>query len=120
MWLSQNEGAKFWLAVLTELQNRGVKDIFIACVDGLTGFPEAIESVLTRDAGAALHGAYGQKFAALRLAQAHAKRVATDLKAIYSSATQEEAELNLELFAEQWDGLYPSIVPRRGARSGRA
>src|SRR5437763_21310 len=45
MWLSQNEGAKFWLAVLTELQNRGVKDIFIACVDGLTGFPEAIESV---------------------------------------------------------------------------
>jgi putative transposase len=45
MWLAQNEGAKFWLAVLTELQNRGVKDIFIACVDGLTGFPEAIESV---------------------------------------------------------------------------
>ena len=60
MWLSQNEGAKFWLAVLTELQNRGVKDIFIACVDGLTGFPEAIASALTRDAGAVVHGAYGE------------------------------------------------------------
>lgn len=45
MWLAQNEGAKFWLAVLTELQNRGVKDVFIACVDGLTGLPEAIEVV---------------------------------------------------------------------------
>src|SRR5205085_9288489 len=62
MWLSANEGAKFWLAVLTELQNRGVKDMFIACVDGLTGFPEAIESVLTRDPCAALHGAPGQEF----------------------------------------------------------
>ena len=60
MWLWQNEGAKFWLGVLTELQNRGLKDIFIACVDGLTGFPEAIESVLTRDARAVVHGAYGE------------------------------------------------------------
>ena len=109
MWLSQNEGAKFWLAVLTELQNRGVKDIFIACVDGLTGFPEAIESVSpqTRLQLCMVH--MESQFLALRLAQAHAKWVATDLKAIYSSATEEEAELHLELFAEKWDGLYPSI-----------
>ena len=45
LWAPQNEGAKFWLQILTELQNRGVKDIFIACVDGLKGFPEAIEAV---------------------------------------------------------------------------
>jgi putative transposase len=58
MWLAQTEGAKFWLQVLTELQNRGVKDLFIACVDGLTGLPEAIETVYPREAGAIMHGAF--------------------------------------------------------------
>jgi putative transposase len=48
LWLSENEGAKFWLSVLTELKNRGVKDVFIACVDGLTGFPEAIAAAFPR------------------------------------------------------------------------
>jgi putative transposase len=108
MWLSQSEGAKFWLAVLTELQNRGVKDIFIACVDGLTGFPEAIESAFpqTRVQLCMVHMVRNS----LRyVSHKHMQEVATDLKAIYSSATQEEAELNLELFAEKWDGLYPSI-----------
>ena len=108
MWLSQNEGAKFWLAVLTELQNRGVKDIFIACVDGLTGFPEAIESVYpqTRVQLCMVHMVRNS----LRyVSHKHMQEVATDLKAIYSSATEEEAELHLELFAEKWDGLYPSI-----------
>ena len=108
MWLSQNEGAKFWLAVLTELQNRGVKDIFIACVDGLTGFPEAIESAFpqTRVQLCMVHMVRNS----LRyVSHKHMQVVAADLKAIYSSATEEEAELNLELFAEKWDGLYPSI-----------
>ena len=108
IWLSANEGAKFWLAVLTELQNRGVKDIFIACVDGLTGFPEAIESVFpqTRVQLCMVHMVRNS----LRyVSHKHMQAVATDLKAIYSSATEEEAELNLELFAEKWDGLYPSI-----------
>jgi putative transposase len=68
MWLSANEGAKFWLAVLTELQNHGFKDIFIACVDGLTGFPEAIESVFPQTRVQLVHGSYGQEFPALRLA----------------------------------------------------
>lgn len=58
MWLAQTEGAKFCLSVLTELQNRGVKDIIIACVDGLTGLPEAIETVYPREPGAIVHGAF--------------------------------------------------------------
>ena len=108
MWLSQNEGAKFWLAVLTELQNRGVKDLFIACVDGLTGFPEAIESVFSQTR-VQLCMVHMVRNSLRYVSHKHMQEVATDLKAIYSSATEEEAELNLELFAEKWDGLYPSI-----------
>ena len=59
MWMSENEGAKFWLTVFTELHNRGMKDCFIACVDGLASLPEAIEAVLTRDTGATVHGPPG-------------------------------------------------------------
>ncbi len=60
MWLSENEGAKFWLGIiLTELQNRGVKDILIACVDGLKGFPEAIQTVYPQDADTALYRPHG-------------------------------------------------------------
>ncbi len=108
MWLAQSEGAKFWLSVLTELQNRGVKDIFIACVDGLTGLPEAIESVYpqTRVQLCMVHLVRNS----LRyVSHKHMKAVATDLKAIYSASTEAEAEFNLELFAEKWDALYPSI-----------
>src|SRR5215469_2960308 len=108
MWLSQNEGAKFWLAVLTELQNRGVKDMFIACVDGLTGFPEAIERVFPQTR-VQLCMVPMVRNSLRYVSHKHMQEVATDLKAIYSSATEEEAELNLELFAEKWDGLYPSI-----------
>jgi len=108
MWIAQNEGAKFWLSVLTELQNRGVKDLFIACVDGLTGFPEAIEAVYpqTRVQLCMVHLVRNS----LRyVSYKHMKEVATDLKAIYSASTEGEAELNLELFAEKWDARYPSI-----------
>lgn len=108
MWLAQNEGAKFWLAVLTELQNRGVKDVFIACVDGLTGLPEAIEAVYpqTRVQLCMVHLVRNS----LRyVSHKDMKAVAADLKAIYSASTETEAEFNLELFAEKWDGLYPSI-----------
>ena len=108
MWIAQTEGAKFWLSVLTELQNRGVKDIFIACVDGLTGLPEAIETVYpqTRVQLCMVHLVRNS----LRyVSYKHRKEVATDLKAIYSAATEAEAEFNLELFAEKWDQLYPTI-----------
>src|SRR5438046_8110145 len=71
MWLAQTEGAKFWLSVLTELQNRGVKDLFIACVDGLNGLPEAIETVLSAHACPVMHGASDEEIIALRVTHAH-------------------------------------------------
>jgi len=108
MWMSENEGAKFWLSVFTELQNRGVKDCFIACVDGLTGLPEAIETVFpqTRVQLCMVHLVRNSlKYVSYK----QRKAVATDLKAIYSAATEAEAEFNLELFAEKWDRQYPTI-----------
>src|ERR1700736_3840854 len=108
MWMSENEGAKFWLSVFTELQNRGMKDCFIACVDGLTGLPEAIETVFpqTRVQLCMVHMVRNSlKYVSYK----QRKAVATDLKAIYSAATEAEAEFNLELFAEKWDRQYPTI-----------
>lgn len=108
MWISRNEGAKFWLNVLTELKNRGLEDIIIACVDGLTGFPEAIEAVYP--------------FAKVQLCIVHMVRnsmkyvswkdrkvLATDLKHIYSAKTVDDAESALTSFADKWDEKYPSI-----------
>src|SRR5437763_968863 len=94
MWIAQTEGAKFWLSVLTELQNRGVKDIFIACVDGLTGLPEAIETVYpqTRVQVCMVHL---MRNSLRYVSYKHLKEVAADLKAIYSASTEAEAELNL-------------------------
>ena len=66
LWIEPNEGAKFWLKVITELKNRGVQDIFIVCVDGLKGFPQAIEAVFPQDRGADLHRAPGPQLDALR------------------------------------------------------
>ena len=108
MWLAQTEGAKFWLSVLTELQSRGVKDIFIACVDGLTGLPEAIEAVFPQTR-VQLCMVHLMRNSLRYVSHKHMKEVATDLKAIYSASTESEAEFNLELFAEKWDALYPSI-----------
>jgi putative transposase len=100
MWMSENEGAKFWLSVFTELQNRGMKDCFIACVDGLTGLPEAIETVFpqTRVQLCMVHLVRNSlKYVSYK----HRKAVATDLKAIYGAATETEAEFNLELKARE-------------------
>jgi putative transposase len=108
LWTSASEGAKFWLQVLTELNNRGLKDIFIACVDGLKGFPQAIETVYPKTT--------------VQLCLVHMVRaslnyvnwreriaVAGDLKTIYRAATEQEAARQLEQFAETWDSKYPSI-----------
>jgi putative transposase len=108
MWMSENEGAQFWLSVFTELQNRGVKECFIACVDGLTGLPEAIETVFphTRVQLCMVHLVRNSlKYVSYK----QRKAVATDLKAIYSAATEAEAQVYLELFAEKWDRQYPTI-----------
>jgi transposase-like protein len=107
MWLSENEGAKFWLGVLTELQNRGLKDILIACVDGLKGFPDAISAVYPQTQQLCIVHMVrnSMKFVPYK----DYKAVAAGLKRIYQSATEEEALRELELFGQQWDGKYPQI-----------
>jgi len=114
LWLAENEGAKFWLSVLTELQNRGVRDILIACVDGLKGFPDAINTAYpeTRIQLCIVHMVRNSmKYVPWK----DYKHVAADLKRIYQSATEEEALLALDQFSETWDEKYPQI-----SRSWRA
>ncbi|PCI49007.1 MAG: IS256 family transposase [Oceanospirillales bacterium] len=108
LWLSENEGAKFWLNVLTELQNRGVKDILIACVDGLKGFPDAINTVYP-ETQIQLCIVHMVRNAVKYVPWKDYKAVTADLKQIYQSVTEEEALLALNQFAEQWDEQYPQI-----------
>jgi transposase-like protein len=108
MWIAENEGAKFWLNVLTELQNRGVKDILIACIDGLKGFPDAINTVYpeTRIQLCIVHMVRNSvKFVPWK----DYKPVTADLKQIYQSVTEEEALKALDAFSERWDSKYPQI-----------
>ena len=114
LWLSENEGAKFWLSVLTELQNRGLKDILIACVDGLKGFPEAINTVFP-DTQIQLCIVPMVRNSMKYVPWKDYKPVAADLKRIYQSATEEEALLALDQFADLGDEKYPQI-----SRSWRA
>lgn len=110
LWLAETEGAKFWLSVLTELQNRGLKDIFIAAVDGLSGFPDAINAVYpdTRIQLCIVHMVRSSlKFVSWK----GRKAVAGDLKRIYQSLSVEEAEAELAAFARKWDTQYPAISP---------
>lgn len=109
MWASENEGAKFWLSIITELKARGVKDIFIACVDGLKGFPEAIETIYPQTQ-VQLCLVHLMRFSLAYVSFKDRKAVAADLKAIYGAATADEAELKLEEFAAKWDSRYPSIA----------
>ena len=108
LWMAQTEGAKFWLSVMNELKNRGVQDIFIACCDGLKGFPEAIEAVFptTQVQLCIVH----QIRHSLRYVNWKQRKViAADLKRIYGAATLAEAELALAEFAEKWDDQHPTI-----------
>ena len=108
LWTTTNEGAKFWLQVLTELKNRGVKDILIACVDGLKGFPNAIETVFPQ-AQIQLCLVHLVRASLNYVNWKERKAVAADLKQIYRAATVDEAEAALAEFAERWDGKYPTI-----------
>lgn len=110
LWTSAAEGAKFWLQVLTELRNRGVKDVFIACVDGLKGFPAAIEAVFPQ-AQVQLCIVHLTRASLNYVNWKERKAVATDLKAIYRATTAEQAEQELQSFAEKWDSRYPTIAP---------
>lgn len=108
MWLSETEGSKFWLSILTELQNRGIKDIFIACVDGLKGFPEAINTAFP-DAKVQLCIVHMVRNSLRFVSWKDRKAVAADLKKIYSSPTVEEAERELSDFSDIWDQKYTAI-----------
>lgn len=108
LWLSQTEGAKFWLGVITELRNRGVKDFFIACVDGLSGLPEAIETVFPK-VQVQQCIVHQVRNSLSYVSWKDRKEVASDLKKIYSSSTRQQAEDGLEEFAEKWDSRYSTI-----------
>jgi len=108
LWISENEGAKFWLSVLTELGNRGVKDIFIACVDGLTGFPEAINTAFPKTK-VQLCIVHLVRNSLRYVPYKDMKAVAADLKTIYRSITVTDAENALLTFGQKWDAKYPAI-----------
>ncbi len=108
MWLSENEGAKFWLNVLTELQNRGVKDILIACVEGLKGFPDAINTAFP-DTQIQLCIVHMVRNSMKYVPWKDYKPVTADLKKIYQSITEEEALLALDKFSDRWDKSYSQI-----------
>ncbi|EBC1671495.1 IS256 family transposase [Salmonella enterica] len=108
MWLAENEGAKFWLSVLTELKNRGLQDILIACVDGLKGFPDAINSVYpqTHIQLCIIHMVRNSlKYVAWK----DYKAVISGLKAVYQAPTEDAALMALDTFAGEWDDKYPQI-----------
>jgi putative transposase len=110
LWLSESEGAKFWLSVFNELKTRGVEDGFIACVDGLKGLPEAIEAVFPRTQ-VQLCIVHKVRNSLRYVPWRERRAVAADLRAIYGAATLPEAEQALERFAERWDPKYPAISP---------
>jgi putative transposase len=109
MWIAETEGAKFWLQVVTELKSRGVNDIFIACVDGLKGFPEAIEAVFPK-AQVQLCIVHMVRNSLRFVSWKQRKEVAADLKIIYQAATVDQAEANLTAFAKKWDASHPTIA----------
>src|SRR6266508_7039473 len=109
LWIAQTEGAKFWLQVVTELKNRGVNDILIACVDGLKGFPEAIESVFPQTE-VQLCIVHLVRHSLNYVGWKERKEVARDLKTIYASATEAEAEQKLAEFSLKWDAKFPTIA----------
>ena len=108
LWIANTEGAKFWLAVITELKNRGVQDIFIASIDGLKGFPEAIETVYPQTE-IQLCIVHMVRNSCKYVSWKDRKELCADLKEIYSASTIEQAEMALKDFAAKWDAKYPSV-----------
>jgi putative transposase len=108
LWVAQTEGAKLWLQIVTELKNRGVSDVFIACVGGLKGFPEAIETVFPQ-AQVQLCIVHLVRHSLNYVGWKQRKEVASDLQTIYRAATREEAELHLSEFTEKWDSQFLTI-----------
>ena len=108
MWASDNEGSKFWMQIVTELKNRGVADIFIACVDGLKGFPQAIEAIYPHTQ-VQLCTVHLVRHSLSYVSHKDRKAVADGLKEVYQAVTVEEAERQLSQFEETWASSYPVI-----------
>ncbi len=108
LWVGETEGSKFWLNVLTELKNRGVVDILIACVDGLKGFPDAIETIYPKTQ-IQLCIVHMVRNSLKHVSWKERKVVARDLRAIYSASSAEAGEQALDTFAETWDERFPQI-----------
>jgi transposase-like protein len=115
LWLGENEGAKFWLSCLTDLKNRGLSDIFVACIDGLTGFADAIRAAYPRTS-VQLCIVHLVRAALRYVSTEDSKLVARDLKKIYQAATIVEAEAALDQFAQVWDAKYPTIAKQWRAK----
>ena len=109
LWTAENEGSKFWLSVLTELSNRGIKDIFIACVDGLKGFSEAIESIFPQTI-TQLCIVHQIRNSLTYISYKDRKSVVADLKPIYTAVSEDESLFALDLFGEKWNSKYPLIA----------
>jgi transposase-like protein len=115
LWLGENEGAKFWLACLTDLKNRGLRDIFVACIDGLSGFADAIRAAYPQTS-VQLCIVHLVRAALRYVSTEDSKLVARDLKKIYQAATVLEAEAALDEFAQAWDAKYPTIAKQWRAK----
>lgn len=108
IWIGKNEGSKFWMQVVTELKNRGVNQIYVACVDGLKGFPEAINTVFPNTV-VQLCIVHMVRNSVKYVSYKDLKEVTSDLKKIYTANTDEIAHLELKSFASKWDSKYPVI-----------
>ena len=113
LYISEHEGANFWLQVLTDLSNRGIKDILIACVDGLKGpiFPEAIESHIPEHGSSVVRGASDpQKIFSEICRIQESEGIHVDLKRVYKAANKDLAASELDILADKWEGKYPIVI----------
>lgn len=109
LYLSESEGANFWLSVLTDLQNRGVNDILIACVDGLTGFPDAINSIYP-DTEVQLCVIHQIRNSIKYVASKYHKAFMAGLKPVYGAVPKEAAEVDLDELEVKWGQQYPEVI----------
>ena len=109
LYIGESEGAKFWLGVLTDLSNRGLRDMFIACIDNLTGFAEAIETVFPRTQ-VQLCVIHQIRNSIKYLSYKDVKPFVKDLQGVYKATTIEQAERNLDRLATEWGARYPKVI----------
>lgn len=109
LYISESEGARFWLNVLSDIQNRGVKDIIIACIDNLTGFADAIETIFPKTE-VQLCVVHQIRNSTRYVTTRDIKAVMKDLKEVYQAANKEQAEKGLSILREQWNEKYPAMI----------